>query len=334
MRKQRILLCDTDEAYVQALSAFLITTMKDLKLTCFSSVEGMINDTENYDISLISDEFAEAASGYLNSNGGMRLGKIYLLCGTMGYSSDIYDVVYKFQPMREFVDSLCRVRNENIRANTSVKCMWTGICSPIHHELQLPFALAYVAQLKNTEPASRILFMDLEDNSILPELCGFVPDRNITDYLYLLESEGIERGELLDCMCNVNGVSCLSPARYFQELTEVDPDKWRNLFLSIQELGFERVVILFDTSMRGMEVLLSCLDNLLLLGREGDYYRKYDRQIMNFISDRFSGLDTLATMLPLSGLNLTDGTYQLEHILAGNLSAYAREAMEAVAGAG
>lgn len=336
MRKQRFLLCDTDEAYVQALSAFLITTMKDIQLTTFSSTRAMITDNEEYDVTLLSADFAETIKEHMDKKAVARLGNIYILCTSTQYPgedaalSGNVQTVYKYQSMRGFVDTLCRIRNENAHVISKEVCRWTGICSPVHHELALPFALAYSMQLQSAGQDKSILFIDLEDNSIFSELCGFVPARNVTDYLYLLEDDNSDTNELLDCICTVGGVSALAPARYFQELSYIDENKWSNFCLSVSKLGYESIVVLFDTSMRGMDELCSHLDHLLVLGRDGDFFRKYDRQFQSFLNDRFEGLKTLLTRLPLSGINLADGTYQLEQLLAGNLSSYAREAVEAV----
>ena len=147
------------------------------------------------------------------------------------------------------------------------------------------------------------------------------------DYLYLLENDQVEDEALLGCFSYYQGVSYLPPIRYFQELVSIDGKRWRRFFASIARLGFGQVVVLFDGSLRGMDALFDYLKELVLLGREGDFYHKYDRQIRSFIKERDRPMMVRETTLPLSGSNLADGTYRFEQLLSGNLSQYARRAI-------
>ncbi|MBQ9631490.1 MAG: hypothetical protein IJV04_01030 [Lachnospiraceae bacterium] len=327
MRKQRILICDEDGAYVRALCAYFISSGHNMEIASYSQTEHFSSERGVFDVSLLGKEFLRV----LEKSGEdmSRFGKIFILTGDVNDSSREYTMLYKFQQMRSFLGTLQKYGNHGPRVDPSVldSCHWTGIYSPIRHELQLLFALAYAKQKREEKSEGELLFLDLEENSLLPELLVDTGRENLMDYLYLLENDQVEDEALLGCFSYYQGVSYLPPVRYFQELVSIDGKRWRRFFASIARLGFGQVVVLFDGSLRGMDALFDYLKELVLLGREGDFYHKYDRQIRSFIKERDRPMMVRETTLPLSGSNLADGTYRFEQLLSGNLSQYARRAI-------
>ena len=329
MRKQKILICDTDRAYLQALSTYFISSIRNAELSSYSSVERFCEDRGTYDVALLGREFVEIVRE--DTQKCEELGQIFILTGDIDEQDPDYQLVYKFQQMQSFISTIRSIYRKTEEAKAPADQEWTGIFSPMRHELQLPFALAYCAQKQTAQPEKSLLFLDLEENSLFGEMTGFTHVQTVMDYLYLQENEHVAEEDLRGCLQWYQGFACLAPARYFQELIEVNPDRWQKFFASVTGLGFDQVVVLFDGSMRGMKGLFHYLHNLLLLGRDGDYYRKYDKQIRAFLKERKSPMAVRETVLPLTGASLSDGTYQFEQLLSGNLSQYARTALEEAA---
>ncbi len=327
MRRQKIIICDTDSAYVRALSTYFISALRDTEIATYSSVERFCVDDGNYDVALLGREFIEAMDGTTAMHD--RFGQVFMLTGDINESNSTgeYGIVYKFQKMQLFMENVRQIRRDPQTALNHAGKQWTGIYSPMRHELQLVFALAYCKQKQEAAPEKSVLFLDLEENSLFSELTGRDHAKNVTDYLYLLESDGISEEELTDCLMYYEGFACLPPVKYFQELVAIGALRWEKFFDSIAKLAFDQVVVLFDGAFRGTEELFARLQDLLLLMRDGDFYRKYDRQIQYFIKENRSPVVIRETMLPLSGANLSDGTYQLEQLLEGNLSQYVKQAI-------
>ncbi len=325
--RKRMVICDEDAAYVQALSTYIVSSINGIDITSYSEPERFFEDQESYDVALLGRVFLEILER--DEQRKERYKDIFILTGDMNESMDSYRVIYKFQKMNTFLERLLQVGKESTlpERNHGVRPGWTGIFSPIRHELQLLFSLAYCKYKKEKEPLKTVLFLDLEENSLLTEFISSDHSKNITDYLYLLENEEISKEELLSCLSYTNGFAYLSPARYFQELLTVNEKQWETFFESIASLGFDEVIILFGDAFRGTALLMSQVEWLLLLVKDGDFYRRHNRQITSFIKKNKWELTAQEVNLPLSGTNLVKGGYRLENLLAGNLSQYALRAL-------
>ena len=328
MRKQRILICDTDQAYARALSAYFISSGRNFEIASYSIPEKFAAERGAFDVSLLGKEFIQL----MQERGidASQFGRIFVLTGNVNESNGAYEVLYKFQQMKTFLNNVSQFpMRENLQNGMQTAAEWTGIYSPVRHELQLLFALAYCDQKRKTRPEEGLLFLDLEENSLMSELVGDAQSKNLTDYLYLLETNNVSTEELIGCFSVYHGFSYLPPVRFFQELVSVSEGRWKKFFASIAGLGFGQIVVLFDGSLRGMNGLMHYLKDLVLVGREGDFYRKYEKQIRYFLQEKEQPMMVRETVLPLSGANLIDGTYRFEQLLSGNLSKYAKRAMEA-----
>ena len=103
-------------------------------------------------------------------------------------------MLYKFQQMKSFLGTLRQYYGKDMDAFDTEGIKngnWTGIYSPIRHELQLLFALAYAKQKREEKSEGELLFLDLEENSLLPELLADTGRENLMDYLYLLENDQV-----------------------------------------------------------------------------------------------------------------------------------------------
>ncbi len=327
MRKQKIMICDTDYAYVQALTTYFISALRDTEITSYSKVDRFREDAGNYDVALLGKEFIEQLDETTKMRD--RFGQIFMLTGDIneGSSNGDYGIVYKFQKMQLFMENVRQIRRDPKEELNHTGKRWTGIYSPMRHELQLVFALAYCKQKQEAEPERRLLFLDLEENSLFSELVGGPAAQNVADYLYLLESDGVSEEELLGCLNYYEGFACLPPVRHFQELLMIGSLRWEKFFDSVATLGFDQVVVLFDGAFRGTEELFGRLQDLLLLVRDGDFYRKYDRQIYTFLKEKPQPMMVREAVLPLSGANLSDGTYRMEQLMEGNLAKYVQRAL-------
>ncbi len=320
MAIRKLLICDTDTAYAKALTAYLMQALKGFSITTYTDMEAFASDEEGYQVSLLGEEFLGVVKEAAKSGEDARFGEVLYLCARSGGEDEGYPTVFKFQQMGTFVKAILAhsdVRGREKGEETGRGQHWIGIHSPIRHELQLPFALAYGRMRARQE---RVLFLDLETNSIMEELIDCEGSRSLIDALYLSEEvEGADIAELADYY---EGMSYLAPMRNFGEAVEVLPEQWKRLFYSVRKTDFDVVVVLFDDGVQCARELFGCLEELILLCKPGDYYRKSKGKVLNYIEGLANGPMVQDVNLALSGGNLADGTYRFEQLLEGNLGRF------------
>lgn len=315
----KILVCDKDRSYTEALGAYFISLNFDLEITLYSSLKAFESDEKEYDLGLLSKDFI----GCLDTFCRDRIKKCVLLADKMDEQPEDMEMLYKFQQMSAFKSIILSLSGNVNKTYSNSGSKWVGITSPSRHELAGLFSMAYA---KGESKGGDVLFLDLESNSILPELLEDESAKTITDYLYLLEGNGANEDELMGCFSYYDIVTYLAPAKYYGEIVSVKPEVWEDFFDSISECSFREVVVLFDDAIRGTEALMKRLSKLIVLSREGDYYYKFDTQFRGYLEERGAMDIVKNVMLPLSAKNLDDGTYVIDQLMTGNLGKYALKA--------
>ncbi len=320
MTMRKLLICDTDTAYVKALTTYLMQALQGFSITMYTDTEAFSNDEEDYRVSLLGDEFLKDIDAKKTAGDTSRFGRILHLCSASGGDDAGYPAVFKFQQMGTFVKAILSysdMRGSAESEDPGRKQRWYGIHSPIRHELQLPFAIAYGRMRARQE---RVLFLDLETNSIMEDLIDCEKSRSLLDALYLAEeAAGADIAELADYY---EGMFYLAPMRNFGEAVRVQPEQWERLFCSVRQADFDSVVVLFDDGVQCMSELFGCLEELILLCKPGDYYQKSKGKVLHYIESLPDRPVVQDVDLALSGGNLTDGTYRFEQLLEGNLGRF------------
>ncbi|MBQ7677133.1 MAG: hypothetical protein IJT32_02750 [Lachnospiraceae bacterium] len=318
MADRRLLICDTDSAYVTALTAFLMHALKGFSITTYTRLESFAGDTGSYHVSLLGEAFLEEA---LKPEESARFGTVLYLCADVGNANgDGYPSVYKFQHMDAFVKAILSYAGMPSSNKGPVRCRtkrWVGIHSPVHHELQLPFALAYA---KHAARQDKVLFLDMETNSILEELIDCANSKSLIDALYLSEeAAGADIAALADYY---EGMSYFAPMRNFGEAAGITDGQWERLFAAADRTDYDTVVVLFDDGLQCASALIARLSELILVDKPGDYYRKSKTKIQRHLSAMTDGPRMREISLAMSANNLTDGTYRFEQLLHGNLGRF------------
>lgn len=329
MKQISVLLCDSDEAYLQSVSRFL--AQAGFAVTMYSDTGKFSEDRGRYDTALLSPEFlAEKDTGCLADR------VICLLDEREGGPAG-YDSLYKFQNMDAF---LARIQG---RPKTDAGMPGLHfVCSPIHHELRLPFALALARIYAET---GRTLFIDLSEASILTELMQLSMDEenlpyekggpDLIDLIYSLESrevfdrESQESGLPEEFVLLYDGFYYLPPAADARALSDVTKAQWDHLMKTVLASAFTSVVILSDR----LPVHLAewCGENseIILLSKRGDFYRKSEQKYEDYFEERLPDVKRREVDLPMSAAGLSDGSWYLPSLLEGNLGNFVRECVGA-----
>ena len=332
MKKTSLFIADRDEAYLSAVTNYLLRSWKNLSVSACSD-SAHLPSGQTFDILLTSLDMAESA---VESVSAKRT--VYLLS-----SGDIApegaETVYRFQPMDVFVERLLQI---DMSQKQSGGPRLLGVFSPIHHELSLPFSLA-LAKICSEE--ERTLFIDLTEASIMPELfrdrVSFEDREDINvdnedeampydngpdllDVIYDIESTGAKRIKdhfIKKC----DGFSYLPSARDPELLSEVTKAQWFHFMDAVSHSGFECVVILSDRLPGHFVEWKGRRGEVILLSKDGDFYRKSERRYEDYLSEKLPEVSKKIIALPMSAQNLSDGTWYLESLIEGNLGKFVRE---------
>lgn len=331
LKKEMIVVCDEDEAYVEAFTAYLLGKLGDITVCSFTKKDEFLQDDRRYALGILSREFLEVEEFSCKDN---IVEKMYLCDEDIASEYEHLPMVYKYQSMDIVVEMLQRRRRKQkqrqIFGNGRRKGKLIGIFSPISHELQLPFALA-VCQI--CQEQGSVLFLDLEEFSILPEFMGIRDEEGKTgtllDMLYLLEGGG--ETEFKSYTRQYMGIDYLLPFSDPEEMSGICVEQWKNLFSAAVSEGYDAVIVLFGRVLQGFWELSALCQELLVLNKPGDYYQKSQKNFMHFAAGILDRKLLWPIQLPMSAGNLADGTYRMEELIQGNLGVYVRRQLEQMA---
>jgi hypothetical protein len=239
------------------------------------------------------------------------------------------DFIYKFQAVDKILDEITELREVTKSSisikNSNEKSKLIGVYSPVNHELQLPFSMA-LGQAYRT--GGKVLFVDLEEISIMPNLIGRNCERNLMDLLYLLNTntEDMENS-LSEYVRSFMGFDYIEPFWNPNEISEIDEDTWDRFFEMLVKTDYDVVVVLFGRAINGFSRYIERLNRLFVLGRPGDYFKKGQENFLDYLDRIQANISVENVILPMSAGNLSDGTYQLEELLQGNLGVFVRKLM-------
>ncbi len=312
MNNLQIALCDLQSDYIIKLASYLMEK-SDASVHIFTTTEGFYGDEKDYDVALMTEDFAEIAS--FKPKGTVKH-KYYL----SEKQDDESDCIYKYQSADVIIEGIQELRRTHTKSKSNKGASkFVGVYSPASHELQLPFSMA-LTQIYGTD--NRVLFLDLEEISILPNLIGNSCERNLMDYLYEIS---MGEADLSEYVRSFMGFDYIEPFINPNEIGEIDEDIWSRFFDVLSNSGYDVIVVLFGRAISGFHKYIQRLDKLFVLGKPGDYYRKSQELFLDFIERIQVGADVENVILPMSAGNLSDGAYQIEELLHGNLGVFVKK---------
>ena len=324
--EQRICICDEDAQYVNAFSSYLMERIRDVSIYSFTSPAAFLDCGVTFEIGILGKEFLNV----LEFSGKELVAEKFYLCGErIAAEYRHLPMVYKYQSMEIVEEMIRRQQRKREEGSWEVDRQGDtavyGIYSPISHELQMPFAFA-VCQIFRER--GRVLFVDLEDISIMKEMIRQPERKNIMDLLYDLSRPDGEKPDMDEYVTAFMGIDLIAPFHNPEEFNEVESGTWKLFFELVMELGYDFVVVLFGT-MQGFCDMISCCRELILLNKPGDYYRMSQKCFMDYIEENRIKTEVEPMLLPMSAGNLVDGAYGLEELVQGNLGMFVRKQFRA-----
>ena len=324
MTKKSIVVCDEDKEYLIAFTEYLMEHIHDISIYSFSSVEVFLESNRTYDVGILSKDFLSVLEF---SNKNLVEEKLYLCDENVTPDFEHLPMVYKYQSMEIVEEMMRRMLQKDAAgwwekrrdANTKV----IGIYSPISHELSMPFGLSLCQVLREK---GRVLFLDIEENSIMEMMTGQENGRSLMDLLYfVLQQESFPMEEFIHTFMGVDYVSSFANP---EEVNDISQEAWESLMSYILRAGYDTVVVLFGRTVQGFHNMVSMCEELVVLGKPGDYYQKSIRAFMNYAGKTFDDVSIKSVYLPMSAGNLVDGTYAMEELIQGNLGIFVRKLLQ------
>ena len=319
MKNLELALCDFDADYLFMLANHLVEK-SNVSVHIFTTTEGLFNDDTDFDVTILTEDFQEVA-GFRQKG---RVGHKYFLTEIANTEdnnlSEKQDFIYKYQSVDRIIDEIQELRDITSAGtrNSSEKSKLLGVYSPACHELQLPFSMALC---QGYRAGGRVLFLDLEEISIMPNLIGENCDRNLMDLLYEINTN-TENIDLSTYVRSFMGFDYIEPFLNPNELAEIDEDTWNRFFELLSETEYDAVVVLFGKAINGFSRFIERLNKLYVLGRPGDYFRKGQEIFLDYLERIHANISIENVILPMSAGNLSDGAYQIEELLQGNLGMF------------
>ncbi|SFH76429.1 hypothetical protein SAMN04487830_107118 [Pseudobutyrivibrio sp. OR37] len=318
MNNFEVALCDSNEDYILRFASYLMNEF-EVGIHIFTTPESFFADDGNYDVTIMTEEFQEICDFGSNKNMGQK----YILCEHRDCEKENH--IYKYQAVNYILDdiSLLRRQSGSCTKKSISNSKLIGVYSPVAHELSLPFAMALAQAYKS---AGRVLFLDLEEISIMPSLLGKHCEKNLMDLLYEIDAADVD---LNDYAHSFMGFDYIEPFLNPHEISEIDISGWEGLFKQLAVAEYDVIVILFGRTINGFNSILDGLDKLYILGKPGDYFKKSQDLFYEYIARCNSMVATEDVLLPMSAKNLSDNSYQIEELLQGNLGMFAKKIVNA-----
>ena len=308
----KIAICDFDKKYVDSLLTYLYGKCPTGSFATFTTINDYEDSLNNgrYDYSIIGDKFYEE----LNSRKVCiaNTGKLIILSSTIdNLSNEDGCYVYKYGPM----DGLHKMISGVGRNTTLAKSF--AVYSPSHHELTEMYGLS-MSQMLSEE--MKVLLIDTMHLPIIRRLIRDGPRGSIVDVVYKLEND--KSHEIKDLIDEYNGVDILPFALTPTDVVSISRSQWNMLIEYIDSLHYDAYVFVLDDINQGFKEIIEYAKNCVLINRRGDYYKNEQEDMRDFI--KTLGVRTTCVELLMSANNLSEGCYQLEELLTGNLGHYVR----------
>jgi len=186
----------------------------------------------------------------------------------------------------------------------------------------------------------------MQENSMIMNLLHLNSKKSLIDYIFHLESEKQKRirteperyvpegpGAIEEYLEWFENIAIIPPVRLPTEIAYISSTEWGDLITGIQQEEFQTVLLLFDRIHCGFEEMLLECEQLLLVGKQGGFYRSREEKILKFLMGR--GLDQITKQiyLPIAVDPVGGENYQLEGFSQGALGKFIRKQYGEIVGA-
>lgn len=320
-----MVLFDREEEYARLLSEFL-RRQKELpwEIHTYTKMEELLEREKNGKVKMLVvaesscmdtlSTLEPACQAILNESGTLRFHQ--------------FPNINKYQEADKVWKELLELYVETVGTQLPFLCAeyktkFIGIYSPVHRCLQSSFALTLGQLLSEKHPT---LYLNFEHYIGISELLPERQSRDLADLLYFLTGDaGKFSLRMQTVIQHKGGLDYIPPMRNGQNLLEIPPEEWRNLFQRIEELGkYEYVILDLSESIQGLFEVLQICTRVFTLTKEDKMSRmkldQYEQLLALCEKDTVKG-KTRKLALPFFRKLPTE----MEQFTRGELAEYVRK---------
>ncbi len=316
MRQIVAAVCDCDEAYVKRFAFYIrkhhpeqIVIYTYTKLEAF--MEGLLQN--RFEIVLLGKGFEAAKEGIrqyripvlhlaeevvveeastTEYNGAKGMG--YCVAEQSNYQQPEEKSILKYQSAENIIHEIyraCEPEEEVFQAKHKKRenMEWIGVCSPIQHEMQMPFAVTLASLLSEQK---KVLYLNLMECAGFLELFQLEGERNLGDLFVKIRQNRLSAEGFWQMVSQNETLFYIPPVINPEYLHQLRKEEYVKLMDFIeQETDFEAVILDIGSAIEGMFDILSYCNEVYALMKNGPFPECRRAQFEQAV--RYSGHDAL-----------------------------------------
>ena len=197
---------------------------------------------------------------YVNKTKELSFIERFVLSGEKTSAKDDYYSVYKYQEVDKIIREIMNYLSDSVDMGPILKRKKTmkiiSFYSPVKRTMSTTMAIGMGQVLSKNH---KTLYINLECYSGLGKLLDREFEKDLTDLIYYLESNGKNIALILSGIVETfEGVDILPPVNNQSDLIAMEKDKWLELIRHIEyDTDYEYVIIDFGDAIQGLYDLLS-----------------------------------------------------------------------------
>ncbi|MGN0351620.1 MAG: hypothetical protein ACI4ES_08200 [Roseburia sp.] len=351
--------CDCDEAYVKRFALYVRNHHPEqIVLHTFTRLEPFMEGLleERFQVVLLGGGFDEAKEGirqykipilYLaeevetddesdsdfseESLYGTHGEAKYRVAEEKGYQQERVKTILKYQSAENILHEIYRACEreegcENEFNGHKGKIEWIGVCSPIQHEMQMPFSVTMASLLSEKK---KVLYLNLMECAGFLELFHLEGERNLSDLLVKVRQNRLSAEGFWQLVSQNESLYYIPPVTNPENLYQLEKEGYINLFTFLeQQTDFEVVVLDIGSAIQGFFDILSYCDEVFSLMKSGPFPEcrrgQFERAIQNSGHEKL--LEKMQTIyLPYSASQVVPAMGLLEQFKWSELGDMARK---------
>ncbi len=325
MAKINVAICDTDDGYRERLVAYLMEHQaQEMRVHAFSAPEvfAACIDEQRFDTALFGEGFEHVINAALKCGiRGLRLCESPPenaadksgLCdgGETGCGE-----VFRYQPVEAIIHEI-KAAGGMHAVNAAIvrrRMEVLGVCSPIGHEMQVPFSMVLCARLAERY---RVLYINLTARAGFLRVFGIQGDYDLGDIILRLRNQRLEQRTFLKCVYEEGRIRYIPPFANPENIRDFSAEEYAKLLRFLEEeTDFETVVFDFGEGICRLADMMSQCTGIYCLTKNGFYYEEQTAYFLDYLK-REEGLAERIHLvnLPFSARHIradTDALRQLE----------------------
>lgn len=280
-----VAVCDCDEAYVKRFALYIRNHHPEqIVLHTFTRLEPFMEGLleERFQIVLLGGGFDEAKEGIRQ----YKIPVLYL--AEEVETDDESDSILKYQSAENILHEIYRAceREEECEkefGGHKGKIEWIGVCSPIQHEMQMPFSVTIASLLSEKK---KVLYLNLMECAGFLELFHLEGERNLSDLLVKVRQNRLSKEGFWQLVSQNDSLYYIPPVNNPENLYQLEKEGYFKLFAFLeQETDFEVVVLDIGSAIQGFFDILSECNEVFSIMKSGPFPEcrraQFERAIQN-----------------------------------------------------